>query len=152
MANELPDKLKRQDPYLSSLFKIEIDGVIEAGFSECSGLQVETEFEEYREGGVNEFVHRLPKLTKYQTITLKRGRTESDKLWNWHQEVIKGKFSVSTRKGGSIILLDAKGEEKCRWSFVGAYPVKWVGPDLRADQGAIAVETLELVHHGLTKA
>lgn len=140
---------KNNDPYLSFRFLIEIKGVVEAGFTECSGLQVETEFEEYREGGVNEFVHRLPKMTKYQTITLKRGITDSDSLWKWHQDVVKGKFK---RQNGSILLMDVSGEEKLRWNFENAYPVKWAGPELKAEQGTIAIETLELVHHGLTKA
>ncbi len=138
----------RTDPYLAFRFRVEINSVIEASFSECSGLQVETEIEEYREGGVNDFVHKFPKRTKYQTITLKRGLTDSEELWDWHQDVVDGFF---TRHDGSILLLDHEGQEQWRWNFIEAYPIKWVGPALRADQGAVAIETLELIHHGLYK-
>ncbi len=75
------EKRKTKDPYIAFRFKIELKGIIEAGFSECSGLQVETEVEEYREGGINDFVHKFPKMSKYQTITLKRGLTDSQELW-----------------------------------------------------------------------
>ena len=138
----------RTDPYLAFRFKVEIEGVIAASFSECSGLQVETEIEEYREGGVNVFVHKLPKRTKYQTITLKRGLMDSEELWYWHQGVVAG---IVIRLNGSILLLDHKGREQWRWNFIEAYPIKWVGPALRADQGSVAIETLELAHHGLYK-
>lgn len=139
---------ERSDPYASFRFLVEIDGLVVGGFTEVSGLQAETETEEYREGGVNDHVHRLPKLTKYPNLTLKRGITDSDVLWQWYQEVISGIFK---RKNGSIVLLDYAAREKWRWNFYQAYPVKWAGPDLKADSGTIAVETLELTHKGLVK-
>jgi len=61
---------------------------------------------------------------------------------------VNGKFE---RKSGFIILMDSEGNEKWRWSFERAYPVKWTGPDLKADSSAVAVETLELAHNGIKK-
>jgi len=139
---------ERIDPYMNFKFKVEIDSVIKGGFSEVSGLQVETELEEVREGGVNDHVHKLPKITKYPNLTLKRGITDSDALWKWHQETVQGKIN---RKCGFIILCDSAGNEKWRWHFVNAYPVKWTGPDLKADSNTVAVETLELAHGGIHK-
>ncbi len=139
---------KRDEPYLSLKFKVEIGGVIVGGFAEVSGLQVEIEVEEYKEGGVNEYAHRLPKTTKYQNLVLKRGITDSDALWKWHYEAANGSI---TRRNGRIILLDSEDNEKWYWMFVEAYPVKWVGPDFKADGNAIAIETLELAHHGISK-
>jgi phage tail-like protein len=139
---------KRLDPYLSYKFRVEIDSLIVGGFSEVSGLQVETETEDRREGGVNDFVHKLPKGSKQANITLKRGITESAALWNWQQDVVKGKVK---RKNVRIILLDAQENEKWYWTFENAYPVKWQGPDFKADSSTTAIETLELVHHGLKK-
>ncbi|MBU7005777.1 phage tail protein [Phosphitispora fastidiosa] len=138
----------RKDPYANFSFLVEIGGLIAGGFSEVSGLQAETETEEYREGGVNEYVHKLPKITKHTNLTLKRGITDSDVFWKWHRDVISGKIE---RKNGSVILLDAAGNEKWRWNFSQAYPVKWNGPELKAESNTIAVETIELTHHGLTK-
>lgn len=136
------------NPYLSFRFRIEIDGITAANASEVTGLQIETVTEPYEEGGVNDFIHQLPKRTKYQHIILKRGITDKEDLWNWYQDVITGKFE---RKDGSIILMDVTGEDKWRWNFSGAYPVKWTGPELKADSTTVAFETVELVHHGIKK-
>jgi len=139
---------KRKDPYLSFRFRVEIHGLIEGSFSEVSGLEVEMETEDYPEGGVNDYIHKLPRRTKYPNLVLKRGITDSDVLWKWHQEVVSGKIE---RKSGRIILLDSEGGEKWSCSFEGAYPVKWTGPDFKADSNTVAIETLELVHRGIKK-
>jgi phage tail-like protein len=139
---------QNRDPYRGFRFRVEIDGITVAHFSEVSGLQIETETEPYEEGGVNDFVHQLPKRTKFQHITLKRGITDIGELWQWHQEVVSGKFK---RKNGSIILLDEAGEDRWRWIFASAFPVKWTGPDLKADSNTIAFESVELAHNGIKK-
>lgn len=135
-------------PYASFRFRIEVGGLTIAQVSEVSGLQVETETEPYEEGGVNDYVHQLPKRTKYQHIILKRGITDVDDMWKWYQEVVSGKFK---RKNGSIILMDSSGAEKWLWNFSDAYPVKWTGPDFKADTTTIAFETIELAHNGIVK-
>ena len=141
---------ERKYPMLASSFSValELDGVVQASFSECSGLIAEIEFEERREGGINGFVHRLPRGTKHTNVVLKRGLTDSDHLWQWHQDAVDGKLGP---KNISIALLDAAGEERWRWNLERAYPVKWTGPELKADGSAVAIETLELAHHGLKK-
>lgn len=138
----------RRDPYGAFRFHLEIDSVIVAGFSEVSGLTVETEVEERPEGGVNDHVHTFAKGTKHPRLVLKHGLTDSDTLWNWHQEVVAGRI---TRQSGRILLFDNAGTEKWRWTFEEAYPVKWAGPDLRGDSNAVAFETVELVHRGMKK-
>lgn len=121
-----------------------------AGFSEVTGLQVETEVQDYREGGLNDFMHKLAGPTRYPSnLVLKHGITDKRELWKWHQDVAHGKVE---RKNGSIVLLDAAGEEMWRWNFEGAYPVRWNGPDLRANTAEVAVETLEMVHRGIKLA
>jgi phage tail-like protein len=137
---------RRNDPYISFKFQVEIHGLVVGGFSEVSGLQVETKTHDFREGGVNDHIHKLPRGTEQANLTLKRGITDSDILWKWYQDVVNGKVK---RKSGRIILMDFEGNEKWYWTFEGAYPVKWVGPDFKADSNAVAVETLELVHKGL---
>lgn len=140
---------ERADPYLNFHFLVEIEGLVVGGFSEVSGLQVEIEVQEYREGGMNEYIHKLAGPTRYPSnLVLKRGLTDAA-LWIWHQEGRKGAIR---RRNGSIVLLDSAGVEKWRWNFLGAYPVRWLGPDLRGGSNEVAVETLELVHHGLSKA
>lgn len=138
----------RVDPYLGYNFLVEIQGLIVGGFSEVSGLQAETEIEEIKEGGVNDHIHKVPRMTKHQNVVLKRGLTDSDILWYWHQDVINGKVE---RKSVFIVILDHEGSEKWRWSFVNAYPIKWTGPELKSDSKAVAIEAIELVHGGFQK-
>jgi phage tail-like protein len=141
------------DPFQAFNFLIEIEGILVGGFSECSGLQVETEFYDYREGGMNDYVHRFIGPTKYQPLILKHGLSLISivGLWNWHQEVLQGidtgKFK---RRNGTIYLLDKQKIPVKWWNFKEAYPYKWTGPEFRADSGDVAFETVELVHKGLS--
>jgi phage tail-like protein len=135
------------DPYLSCNFHVEIKGLVVGGFSEVTGLRSEIEVKDYREGGQNDFVHKLPGPTKYPSnLILKHGLVYDETLYDWYWWVSIG---IIERRNGSIILLDGTREEVGRFNFVQAYPVRWIGPDLRANTSAVAVETLELVHRGL---
>ena len=138
------------DPFMSFNFVVEIEGLVVGGFSEVTGLQVEVQVEPYQEGGLNEYVHKLPGPVQYpQNLVLKHGLTDADALWSWHQDVCHG---IVRRKNGSIVLLDSAREERWRWNFVGAYPTRWSGPDLRAGSAEVAFESVELVHRGLERA
>jgi len=139
----------RTDPYMSCNFLVEIDGLLVGGFSDVTGLTVELDVEEYQEGGLNAYVHKLAGPARYpNNLVLKRGLTRDRTLWTWHQAVTRGNIQ---RKNGSVVLLDSRTEETWRWNFVAAYPVRWVGPELRAGTAEVAIETLELVHQGLSK-
>jgi phage tail-like protein len=80
---------------------------------------------------------------------LKRGVTDDHSLWDWRKKVIEGK---TDRQHGSIVLCDEAGDEKVRWNFVEGWPTKWTGPAFNATNNGVAIETLEIVHEGLTKA
>lgn len=138
----------RTDPYLGFRFTVEIDSLIVAGFSRVEGLGIELETEEYEEGGVNAKTHILPTRFSYSNITLERGITDSDVLWDWMTEA---KHGIPERKNGRIILLDSEGQEATGWEFTDAYPVRWEGPDLEAARGQVAIESLELAHEGLSR-
>jgi phage tail-like protein len=138
----------RLDPYQGFNFLVEIEGILAGGFSECTGLTVETEFLDYREGGVNGYIHRFPGPTKYPPLILKHGLTQIDALWSWHQDVIQ--WNVE-RKNGTIYLLNKQSLPVMWWDFKEAYPTKYTGPELRADSGAVAFESVELAHRGLSR-
>ncbi len=140
----------RTDPYLTFNFLVEVGGLVVGGFSEVSGLQMEIETQDYREGGVNEYIHKLWGPARFPAnLSLKRGLIDSDSLWSWCQDVAQ---RTIVRRNVSIVLLDSTGEEKARWNFKDAYPVRWTGPDLRAGTAAVALETLDLTHRGFSKA
>jgi phage tail-like protein len=137
----------RQDPYLSYNFAVEIEGLLAGGFSEVSGLQTEIEVQEYREGGNNAYIHKRAGPAKYPSnLVLKKGVIDVRALWDWYWQVAQGAIQ---RKNVSVLLLDSTGQEKLRWNFEQAYPVKWVGPDLKATSSEVAVEAVELAHCGL---
>ena len=141
---------QRTDPYRGFRFRIEIDGLMVGGFSEVSGLHHEIETEDYNEGGVNGYAHKLPKSVKYPNLVLKRGITDADNLWKWQRSVGKKQTKID-RKAVRIILLDEEGKEKITWRCLLAYPIKWTGPDLKADANGVAIESLELAHCGIER-
>jgi phage tail-like protein len=135
------------DPYATFNFVVELAGVLSAGFSEVSGLQSEVEVTDYREGGNNDYANKVAGPAAYRTnLILKRGFTDSYELWAWHVAVLAGTVVPLPI---SILLRDRTGAGKWRWTFRDAYPVKWTGPSLRASSNEVAIETLELAHHGL---
>lgn len=137
----------RVDPYFGFKFRISIRGIIEGGCSEFSGLQVTTQVEDFIEGGVNTFVHKFPKETTFANLVLKKGLADSEALWKWHKDVILNKFE---RHDVQIFLMNNDKDVR-QWSFRKAFPVKWTGPEFKADSNTVAFETLELAHHGYTE-
>jgi phage tail-like protein len=137
----------RKDPYGRFNFRLEIDGIAQAAFSEVSGLATGTEVIEYREGSdLPNTVRKLPGLTKYSNIVLKRGVTADGSLWSWYKNVING---VHDSRNGSIILRNKQGEDVLRWNFQNGWPCKWEGPVLKATSSEVAIESIEITHEGL---
>ena len=130
----------RLDPYKNFKFRVEIDGITVAGFSECLGFGSEVEVIEYREGS-DQAVRKLPGLVKYSNIVLKRGLTQSAELHQWFQNIVSGQ---ADRRNGSIVVLDDQQNEAVRWKFFAAFPCKVEGPELKASANDIAIETIEL--------
>jgi len=141
-AEQSPSK----DPHMGLRFWLQLGQVEIAGFRECSGLTIETEMFEYAEGGLNTYTHKLPVRRKYANITLKRGLEEGQDLYQWYLKTQTGEIK---RQNISIIIYDPLGKEVRKWDLQNAYPCKWVGPDLKAESGTIAIETLEIAHEGL---
>jgi phage tail-like protein len=130
----------------SCRFYVEVDSKKEAVFTEVSGLSMEMTLEDIEEGGNNEFVHRMPGRCKVGNLTLKRGMTTSNDFLQWSVKVAQGTIE---KKHVSVVLYNVDGTESMRWNFDNAYPVKWSGPQFKADDTAVAVETIELAHEGM---
>lgn len=139
---------ERQDPFLAFRFEIKLDDLAVGGFSECSGIQLETEVLDHAEGGLNTHLHKFPTRTKQSNIVLKRGIVDKV-LWNWYYDLTQGKVKF---RNGTILVRDPSGSDVVlEWQFRRAFPAKWQGPELNATQDNIAVETLELCHQGLER-
>ena len=143
----MPETGDRNDPYSAFNFLVEIDGVISAGFSECSGLTSETDIIEYRNGDEDITVRKLPGLKKFTNISLKRGYTQSKELWDWRKKVMDGQ---TERQPGAIVLLDEARREALRWTFQQGWPSKWEGPAFNAKNNEVAIETLEIAVEALS--
>ena len=133
-------------PFTSLFFKIEIDGITIASFSEVSGIGSEIEIENFNEGGVNEFTYKIPKGVRYENIVLKKGITDNTELYDWYIKTSEG--TIEGRNIG-IVLFDHKENELKRWNFKNAYPVKWSSSDLNSKTSSIFIESMEFVHQGL---
>lgn len=129
-------------------FLVEIDGMTQVGFMECVGLEAETSVIEYREGGDPNPVRKLPGLTLYSNIILRRGVTNTAELYTWRKSVVDGKIE---RRSGAIILLNDQHEEVARWKFNQGWPCFMSGPDLNATENEVAIEELEICHEGFER-
>ena len=139
----------RQDPFVAFRFEVRLDDISSGGFSECSGLQLETEVEDYAEGGLNTHLRRFPGRTKQSNLTLKRGIVDRE-LHDWYVRLAQ-EGSVEFKSGSILVHDPSGGPVTMEWQFYRAFPCKWNGPDLNATQSSVAVETLELCHHGLIR-
>ena len=137
----------RDDPFESFNFLIDISDVTKAGFSECSGLTMETDPIEYRNGNEDTTVRKIPGLKKFGNITFKRGFTKDEGLWKWRKTVLDGK---TERHSGSITLLNEARKPVVRWSFREGWPRKLDGPTFNAKNNEVAIETLEIVVEDLS--
>ncbi len=144
----MPQAGSGADPFGAFNFRVEIDGIAVASFSEVSGLESWTDVIEYRTGDM-ERTAKLPGRTRYSNVVLKRGLTVDKSLWQWRKQVVNGK---NARRDGSIVLFDEAGNEVARWNFFRGWPCRWQGPRLRSGKSRLAIETLEIAHEGIEHA
>ena len=143
------------DPFATFKFHVEVGGITKAAFTDCSGLEMSTEVFEYQEGGLNEYVHKIPGRTKVSNVTLKRGFATSNELFQWYKDMEKALLAGNRfdfQQVTIILYSSADRDELVRWTLDKAFPVKWVGPAFKTSEAAVAVETLEFAHHGITMA
>jgi phage tail-like protein len=138
---------RRDDPYLNFNFRVEIDGLTVAGFSEALLPEGRVEAVAYREGTDKVSGARLlPGRVEYGPVVLRKGFAGDPALFQWWREVTQG---TPARRDVSIVLLDEQRQEVARWLVRRAWPQKWVGPELNALGNDVAIETLELAHEGV---
>lgn len=118
-------------------------------FQEVSGLDVEAQPIEYRHGDSPVFsTIKMPGIKKYGNVTMKKGVFKGDqKFWDWFNQI---KLNTIKRETITISLLDETGTPTMIWTLANAWPTKITGTDLKAEGNEVAVETIEIVHEGLT--
>ena len=147
MAGEKQDN---SYPLPKFYFKVSFDN-IECVFTEVSGLDAESQIIEYRHGDSKQFsAIKMPGIAKSGNVTLKRGIFVKDNnFWNWFNAI---KMNTIKRSTVTIQLLDENGKPTMTWKLANAFPLKVTATDMKSDGNEVAVETIELVHEGLTIA
>jgi phage tail-like protein len=142
--------MTRNDPLRNFRFRVEIDGIQVAGFSEVIIDPTTTEAIDYREGTDPPHVRKLSGLTKFGNVTLKRGLTDSLDLYNWYKQVATGQLS-SRRRKVVIVIADETGADRARFVVSEAWPAKYEPSELNATRNEVFIETLELVNEGIER-
>ena len=140
--------MARKDPLRGFRYLVEIEGIASGGFARVKGIAREIKYESYREGGVNEYEHKLLTQVSYPAVVLERGLALED-LWQWALAAADGEVS---RKTVWVRLQNEAGERAWAWQIERALPVKWSSSDLDTSSSQVVMESLELAHHGLRKA
>jgi phage tail-like protein len=137
------------DTALGQRFHVVIDGQTSLGaWTKCEGLTVEYDIYEYKEGGVNVYIHRLPGRAKYQNIKLSRPVTKDTAAVGLWLANLKSDMPRTTMR---ITVMDEAATEIASWSLDAVIPVRWTGPTLDVAQSGVATESLELAHNGFLK-
>jgi len=140
--------MARKDPLRNFRFRVEIDGIQQAGFSEVTGFDATVEPIDYREGSDPTNVRKLPGLTKYGNVTLKWGVTDSKALYEWHRQIVDGNIQ---RKNIAIVVQNETGQDQGRWEIAEAWPSKYDPMDLNAKGNDVSIELLEIAHEGVKR-
>jgi len=144
--------MARQDPLRNFRFRLEIDGIVQAGFSEVTIGDSTVEPIEYREGNEITTVRKLKGLAKYANITLKWGITDSRELAEWHRLVIEDTPLIDgVRRNVLIHVQNEAGQDKASFEVINAWPTKYDPTDLNGKGNEVAIETLELVNEGMRR-
>lgn len=123
-------------------FGAELKGI---AFQEVSGMDAESQVIEYRKGNKPGFsTKKMPGITKYGNITMKRGLfINNNAFWNWYQQI---KMNTITRQIVIIKLLDGIGNVTMQWTLHNAWPTKITSTDMKSDGNEVAIDTIEIAH------
>lgn len=140
-------------PPLSFYFSVEVAGFkSENSFQEVSGLKMEIATDEVIEGGENRFTVRLPKTPKFTNVVLKRGLLINSSLMNWCRKAFE-EFKFEPKQVTiRLIKPNTKSDALVTWVLENAYPVSWSVSDLKSEDNALAIESLELTYTYFTQS
>ena len=146
----------RHDPYKQFKFRVKWDGRYVSGISFVNGLHRNTKVVEMREGSAPNIVIKMPGETKYEPITLERGRTHDTEFEQWANKVwnlgsgLGNEVSLKDfRKDIIIELLNEAGQLVMAYKVYRCWPSRYSPlEELDANSTGVAIETLVLEHGG----
>ena len=131
-------------------YRVEIEGVAAGGFTEVTGSDITIDPIEYREGDMtSETPMKVPGLKKYGNLTFKQGIADNKAMYDWIAQLLTPGMIV--RKTITITLLNEAQQPAASWQAINAWPTKYTAPDFNSTADEIAIETMEVVHEGLTR-
>jgi phage tail-like protein len=149
----MPDDGSTQDdgstwPTPKFRFEVKWDATV-MQFQEVSGLEVETQLIEYRSSNSPEFsVIKMPGIKKSSNVILKKGFVPNNSQFGeWLNQI---KMNTVKRTTITITLQDESGAPTMTWTLSNAWPTKISSSDLKSDGNEVVIETIEIVHEGLT--
>lgn len=137
------------------------------GFTNISGLQINTQNIQYREGGYNTTVHQVPGMTTFTPITFTRGVLYgNDQAITWMRGLFAAAAGAGLNAGSATnrnfrvdIIIEvndhpntdaANDKPKMAFKIHNAWITGLSYTDLDATNGAILFETMQLVHEGIS--
>ena len=150
MAEQKQQQQQQQEIYRNYGFFMELQGARASYFTKVTGLGLEVEVIEYREGGLPAGVRKLPGRTRVNNITLEQGITRSDEMSRWLDTAVQGKVE---RRNVSIVLLGPDGlTEVVRWNLTNAFPCKIRIEDFFSQGNDVLIESMTLAAETLERA
>ena len=145
--------MARNDPLRNFRYRLEIDSIAQAGFSEVTIAETTIDAVDYRDGTDPPHVRKLSGLTKYGNITLKWGLSigaNALDLIKWHSDISAGHI-LEKRKSVAIVVQDEAGVDKARFVVTEAWPIKYTPSGLNAKGNEVIIELLELANEGIER-
>ena len=148
------------NPYMNFRFTVEIEGFVRAGFQRISGLEHNVEVVEYREGGDNDSMRKLPGQSSFPNVVMERGMTADNDFEIWMKLIYDPARLGGTagqgntddyRKDLTIFLHDKAGNQVKKWTVLSAWPASKKLSDLDATASEVTIETLELATEGINE-
>lgn len=145
------DKQDNNWPLPKFYFMVDWGSKTNIPFQEVSGLEIEAEPLEYRHGNSKVFSKiNMPGLVKNNKISMKKGVFVNDNsFWDWYSKI---KMNTIERQNVVIKLLDEGGNPTMTWTLNNAWPTKISSTDLKSESNEVAIESIEIMHEGLTIA
>ena len=144
--------MARQDPLRKFRFRLEIDGIEQAAFSEVAIGDAASDPLEYLQGNEPPTTRKLGGLTKFANVTLKRGITDSMELTDWHQLIVGGDtLQREIRKTVVIRIQNEAGDDIAAFEVARAWPTKFDPSDLNGTGNEVAIDSLELANEGIRR-
>jgi phage tail-like protein len=146
-ASMLLPFFEAEEAYAGHRFFVLLNGLPLAIFTECNLPTMTIETMSVKEGGQNQYIHKLPTRNDMGTLRLKYGLSRNGLLFRWYLRAVTGNYATATGIV-TVWMVDPLWIPLAFFHCINALPTKWNGPNLRAGDSAVAIEELEISFQG----